>query len=135
MLAGFGVEALIRQAQALDRFSADDVGVDDFVDIGFSDVAVPDSIGVDHDIWAMLALVEASRLIRSDSALQAVLGEFLLEQLLQFGFGERIAASAGMARGAMVSTDEDVLFEFRHDGVRFYLIREKSGARGSNFRG
>jgi hypothetical protein len=65
----------------------------------------------------VLALIEAAGLICADAAFQSTLGEFPLEELLQPGFGGRIATSAGMARRALVSADEDVSFEFRHENA------------------
>lgn len=102
------------QAKTLYWLSADDMRVDDLVNIGFGDVAVPDGLGIYHDVWSVLALIEAAGLIGADSALQATLGEFLLEKFLQAGLGGGIAASAGMARRALVSAYEDVVLEFRH---------------------
>jgi hypothetical protein len=114
VLAGWRVEAFVGESKAFDWLSADDVRVDDFVDVGFRHVAIPDGPGVDDDGRAVLALVEASGLISACAAFQSALGEFLLEEFLQTGFGERIAASAGIARRTLISADKDVMFEFRH---------------------
>ena len=114
MLAGFGVQARVRDAQSLDRLSADDVRFDDLIHIGFGDVAVPDRFGIDHKVGSMLALVEAAGLVGSHSAHEPVLRQFLLEELLQLGLGRGIAASSRMACGALVSANEDMFVEFRH---------------------
>jgi len=114
MFAGCGVEAGICQSKPLDRLALDDVGLHDLVDICFGDPAVPNCLGIDHHVGAMLALVETPGLVRAHSAFQSTFGEFLLEEFLQASFGCWIAASPGMPRRALVSTDEDVLFEFWH---------------------
>lgn len=114
VFAGRSVQAGVGQAKAFYRPAAKDVRLDDFLDVGFGDVSVPDGVGVDDDVGAVLALVEASRLIGADFAFQAALGQSLFEELLQFGFGGGIAASTGMTRGTLVSADEDVFIEFGH---------------------
>jgi len=73
------VQARIGQHQTLDGFAADDVRVDDFVDVGFGDVAIPDSIGINNQVRAVLALIEAAGLVGADFALEAALRQFLLE--------------------------------------------------------
>jgi len=55
--------------EPLDWSAADDVRLDNLVYVGSSDVAVPDRIRVNHQVRAMFALVEASRLVRADTAL------------------------------------------------------------------
>ena len=114
VLAGFRVQARVGDTQALDWLSADDVGFDNFIHIGFGDVAVPDCVGVDDNIGPVFALIEAAGLVGSHSALQAALRQLLLEQLLQLGLGGGIAAASGMACWALVSAHEDMFVEFRH---------------------
>ena len=43
------------------RPAADDVLLDDFVDVALGDAAVPDIVGIDDDVRALLALIEAAR--------------------------------------------------------------------------
>jgi hypothetical protein len=114
VFAGFGIQAGVGQAKALHGVSANDVGIDNLVDIRFGDMAIPDGLGINDDGGSVLTLIETSGLVGAHSSLQPALGEFLLEELLQFGFGRRIATSTGIAGRALVSADEDVLFEFRH---------------------
>src|SRR5215472_8711945 len=79
--------------------------------------AVPDGFGINDDVGTVLALVEASGLVRADTAFESALGQLLLEEFLQAGFGLGIAASAGMACGTLVAADEDVMFEFGHQTI------------------
>lgn len=60
MFAGGRVKAGIGQHQALDGFAADDVRFDDLIDIGFGDAPVPDRVGIDDQVRAMFALIEAT---------------------------------------------------------------------------
>jgi hypothetical protein len=73
------IQASFSQPQALDRLSADDVGFDNLINIGFADVPVPHGIGIDDQIRAVLALIEATRLIGPYLAFEAAFREFLFE--------------------------------------------------------
>jgi hypothetical protein len=97
--------------------ATDNVGVHDFIHVSQSDSAVPDRFGIDHEIRPMLALVQASRLVGTHSALQTALGQFLLEQLLQLGLLRWITTSPGMSWRAQVPADENVALEFRHTNI------------------
>ena len=72
-------EAIVGQHQALDWIASYYVRRDDFVDIGFGDVSIPDCFGVNHDVRAMFALIETAGLVRSHFAFEAALRKFLLE--------------------------------------------------------
>jgi len=82
VLAIGGVDAGIRQHQALDGFAANYVRVDDLVHIGGSYATIPDGIGIDDKVGSVLALVKAAGLVRAHFPLQATLGQFLLKKLL-----------------------------------------------------
>lgn len=114
MLTCFRVEAVFGETQALDGPPFDDVRLHNLLDIGFADMSIPDRFGINHNVRSVLALVEASGLIGAHAAFQPMLGEFLLEDLLQPRFRSRIAASPRMARGALVSANEDMSFELGH---------------------
>jgi hypothetical protein len=117
VFAGCRIKAFVGQHQALDWFAADYVRVDDLVYVSLGDVSVPDGIGINNEIWAVLALVETARLVGPHYALEASLRQLLLEQFLQFCLAGRIAASARILGRALVAAYENVFFELRH-GVR-----------------
>ena len=77
-----GVQTVFPQTQPFHWTTTDDVRLDDFFDVISGDPAVPHAVGVDHDIGAVLALIEASRLVCTNSAFQAALRQFLLEEFL-----------------------------------------------------
>ena len=68
MFASWSVEAGIGNTEAFYWEASEDVGVDDFVDVGFGDVSVPDGVGIDDDVGAVLALIKASGLVGTDAA-------------------------------------------------------------------
>jgi len=109
-----GVETVVGEHQALDRLAADDVRFDDFIDIGFGNVPVPHSVGIDDQVRAVLALIETARLVCPYFALQAAFREFLFEQFLQLCLADGIAASPRIFRRALVAADENVSFELGH---------------------
>jgi len=79
MFARGSVQASVGQHQALDRFAADDVGVDDFIDVGHANVSIPNRIGIDNEVWAVFALIETPRLVGPYFAFEAAFREFLFE--------------------------------------------------------
>ena len=68
MFTDFGVQAFVFQTETLYWFSAHDVGLDNFFDVGFCHSAVPDCIRINYDVRAVFALIQAARLISADSA-------------------------------------------------------------------
>ena len=90
------------------------MGIDDFVDVGFGHVAIPDGFRVDHEIGAVLALIETALLVGPDPAFETALGQFLFEELLQPGLSEWIAAAPRMPLRTLVAADENVVFEIGH---------------------
>jgi hypothetical protein len=108
------IQAFIREHQARDGFSANNVGLDDFVDVSLGDVSVPDGVGIDHEIRAVLTLVETARLVGSHSTLEAAFGQLLFEQFLQFRLAVWVAASPRVTWRALVAAYKNVLFELGH---------------------
>jgi len=74
MVACRRVQALVGQHQSLDRFAAENMRVDDFIDVGFADMAIPDRFRVNDYSGSVLALIEAAGLIGPYSAFKAALG-------------------------------------------------------------
>ena len=114
MFARCCIQAIVREHQALDWLAADDVRFDDLVDVGLGDVSIPDGVGIDHEIWAMLALIEAAGLVGSHFAFEAAFGQLLLEEFLQVRVTGGVAASPRMSRRALVAAHENVFFELGH---------------------
>jgi hypothetical protein len=114
MLAGGGVQAFIGQSKALDWFASYDVGFDDLLNVSLGDESIPYGLGIDHEIRAVLALIETAGLVGSHFAFEASFCQFLLEEFLQFGLARGIAASPRISWRALVAAYEDVFFELRH---------------------
>ena len=132
MFAGWGVKAGFGQAQALHRFSPHDVGLDNLIDIGLGDMPVPDCVGIDDDVRAVFALIEAARLISAYLALQSAFCQLLLEEFLQPGLGGGIAAPPGMSRRTLVSANENMFFELRHQISNFNLTGQSHDTNTSS---
>ena len=79
MFARGSIQAAIGHHQALNWLAADDVRVNDFIDIGLGDEAVPYGFGIDHEVRAVFALIEAARLVGTHFAFEAPFRQFLLE--------------------------------------------------------
>jgi hypothetical protein len=108
-----GVEDGVGNDQTRYRRAADDVGVDDFVDVLGLNASIPDCFGVNHDCWAQFTLVEAAGFVGAH-IFNATLSQLSFEQALQFALAGGVAATARVACFALVHADENVLVEFRH---------------------
>ena len=107
----FCIEALVGQAQALDRAPADQVLVDDFGGVFRADVAVPDRLGVDNHCPTVLALIEAAGLVDTDPRRQAgSLGQ-LLDGGVELGLPVGVAGGAWGVLGTGVGTDKYMAFK------------------------
>jgi hypothetical protein len=117
VLAACAVQALVFQHQALNRTPADNVGVHDFIHVRQRDSAIPDGLGIDHEIRPVFALVQAAGLVGAHSTLQTALSEFQLKQLLQLGPGGWITTSARVSGRPLVPADKNMALEFRHPTI------------------
>ena len=73
------IEEVEEQLSVLWKMSADNMRIDDLVDVSAGDVPIPDCLGIYDNIRPVLALVEASCLVSSHLALESALRELLLE--------------------------------------------------------
>ena len=119
MLASCCIETRISDAQAFHRTFANDVRLYNFVHVREGYIAVPDAFGVHHDGWAVLALVQATGLIRPHLGLNSDLGQLGLEGAVQVAAGGRVAATARMSLGTLVAADKDMFFKLRHGYAGF----------------
>jgi len=117
------VQAGVRNQQPLHGFASNNVRFDDFIYVAGSHPAIPDVIGIDHHVRPVLALIEASGLIRSHTMFVSEHCQLLLERQLQLRLPRGIAATAWMSIGALVAADEDVSFKLRHK----FNLQEKGG--------
>ena len=114
MRATGGIDAFVGQHEALYRTAVHDVGFDNLFDIPLSDTSVPDTFWIDHHGRAMFALIEASRHVRAHPFFESTQREFLLEEILQLGLGGGVAATARMARFALIAANEQVFLKLGH---------------------
>jgi hypothetical protein len=108
---------LLSYLQAFHNATVLQVFADDFVDIGFIDVGVPDAVGVHHEHRAIIATVEATCLVDADIA-------FALETerrnaALGIGLHSSCAAviAGDFAFAALIAAEEDVVLEILAHGV------------------
>ncbi len=114
MRARLGIEAGSGKPQPLDRPAMDEMLSNDFIHIFEPDKAVPDGLGIDHDGWPMLTLIEAAGLIGADEVLEPCGFDGILES----GF-DLLASLWKTARPryvfvALVGADKEVTLKFRH---------------------
>src|SRR6056297_387931 len=105
-------DGFVGQHQALDRLAADDVALDDFLEVVFVDVGVPDSIRIDDQHRPQFATVQAAGGVgaRAAGAGQPQFLEAFLGPVAQLGRAALGARRPVGALGALVGAEEQVPF-------------------------
>jgi len=117
MGTAFGVDALRRQTQPLDRAAADQVLFNDLRHVADLHEAVPDGFRIDDDRHAVLALVETAGLIDADFSLETAIFNLGLQKLPDLRRLLLRATSARMSRLAGVRANKDVSLKGRHIAI------------------
>lgn len=126
MRATGSVDAIVWKHEALDGFAVHDVRLDDLLNIGGRDTAVPHAIRIDDHRGPVFALVETAGHVRAHPLLESTQGEFLFEKELELSLARRIAATARMSGFALIAADEKVLLELGHK-LKFTGFRGRDG--------
>jgi hypothetical protein len=109
--AAGGVDATLGQAETLDWPASHKVLADNFVHIRGLDRAVPDSVGVDDDGWAMLALVEAASLVGANRGGEARGLQLIFENGVQRSDAVAGARRPGTPGFAAIGAYKNVAFK------------------------
>jgi hypothetical protein len=118
--AALGIDAIVGNAEALNGAAVGQMLFDDLGGVFRLDSAVPDGLRVDDDGRAVLALVEAERLVDADTGEAGGLGQ-LLKLREDFALSIGSARGAGSPLGANVMTDKDVMLEKRQSVILLLL--------------
>jgi hypothetical protein len=129
----FSIEAGSGQSQPFHRAAMHKVLVDNLIYIFKPDKAIPDSLGIDHNRWTVLALVEAAGLVGADKMLQSSLFDGILEGgfKLLTAFGKAAWPRRGFV--AFVGADKDMVLKCRHGRVFLRLSLSLPCAGGGAF--
>jgi hypothetical protein len=111
---GDRVEAIVGDYQTAHRLAAEDVRLDDLVQVFVAYSSVPYRFRINDHIRSVLALVETARLVGANAALKSARGELGFERFLQLGLAGRVATSARRGSVAHVGADEDVALKLGH---------------------
>src|SRR5437868_13004887 len=101
------------QPQPLHRLASYQVLLHDLLHVRLGDVAVPDGVRVDDHRAAVLAVVEATRLVRADLLIEPAGPQRRLELLQQLRRPLARAVTLLGLRRPLVEADEDVLAKRR----------------------
>ena len=80
--------------------------------------SIPNRLGIDDDVRAMLALVQAARFVGANLSFQTTLRHRGLKQLVEFPGAIGIATPSWMSGIALIGADKDMPVEFCHRGDR-----------------
>ena len=103
-----------RHQQAVYNFAADDMVDQDLSNVGLRPRPIPDAFGVDDDTRAVLAMIEASRLVGANDAFKPEPVYFLFHKLLKAHRTVIRARPPWVALGTLVDAHEDVTAEVGH---------------------
>src|SRR5262249_5580838 len=112
------VQAGVGDQEVIEDLPPDEGLLDDPGHVLGRHAAVPDPLGVDHDGRAVLALIEAARVVGAGERPEAGLLQGLLEGVAQVLLALGVAAAALVAGLADVAADEDMVREGRHAWVQ-----------------
>jgi hypothetical protein len=112
--AALGIDALVFDSEPLDRLAADDVALQDLLDIFELDIPVPNSLGINDHVGAVLALVEAPRRVGPHRGLQVPLLDLYLEALSKTSAPIGVATASRVPLRAGVGANEEVVLETGH---------------------
>src|SRR2546427_11275922 len=101
------------QPQPLHRLASNQMLLDDLLHVRLGDVAVPDGVRVDDHRAAVLAVVEATRLVRADLLIEPAGSQRRLELLQQLRRALARAVTLLGLRRPLVEADEDVFAKRR----------------------
>jgi hypothetical protein len=123
MFTGFGVNAGIGQQQSFYRAPSHQMRCNNFSNIRFRDVPIPDGFRIDDNCWSMFTLVQAASLVDANPVLETCRVDGLLEPCLQLRFAIGITAGTSAAGFALVGTDKYVpLILCQEDRSRKYPV-------------
>jgi len=113
------IDAVLGNQKSLHDLTAQQMSLQDFVDIGQFDTAVPDSLGIDDDAGSVFALVQAATAIGPHRGAKAPSLDGLLEGGTEKLGALRIAATPWMTLGTLVSTNEKMMSVVGHRNARW----------------
>jgi hypothetical protein len=123
------VQAIVGDHETAHWLAADDMGLDDLVQIFLTYAAIPNRFGIDDHVGAVLALVKTAGLIGAHTTFESALGELGFQRFLQFSLARRVAASARTRGVADVSANEDVALELHSFSLTLTLNADPSTRR------
>ena len=123
---------MARHQQAFHQFTLDHVSFHDFGHVGFSAHPIPDPFRINDDARTIFAMIQTSRLVGANHAVDPEPLNFLFEEGVKFHGSIVRATSPGVSFRALVDADKDMMFESTHVSVSFLPLplKERAGVRG-----
>lgn len=108
------IEALVRDFQPFDWFSAQNVRIQYLVNIARCYVTVPGRFRINNDVRSVLALIETACLIGANLSFEPSFRNSRFEELVQLSRACWIATSPWVSVRPLIGTYKDVVLKFRH---------------------
>jgi len=114
MQATLCIQARIGQQQPLHRPPMHQMLRHNLLHILHMNKPIPDRIGIHHDHWPMLTLIQAPQLIRPNFPLQPCLFQSILERRLQLSAALPATAQTRSTLIALIGTNKNVMLKLSH---------------------
>ena len=132
---------MARHQQAFHQFTLDHVSFHDFGHVGFTAHPIPDPFRINDDARTVFAMIQTSRLVGANHAVESEPLNFLFEEGVKFPGPIVRATSPWISLRALVDADKDMMFESTHVSVLSLSLsssvsylplpsRERAGVRG-----
>lgn len=117
MRATPSVQTFFGYAKALHRAASDQMLGDDGFGVRWSDVPIPDGLGIDHNHGTVLALVKTAGFVDTHPASESGIFGQLLQARVQFAFSVAGTGRPRRFKRPEVVADEDMAFKLGQRGT------------------
>ena len=121
---------MARHQQAFHQFTLDHVSFHDFGHVGFIAHPIPDPFRINDDARAIFAMIQTSRLVGANHAMEPEPLNFLFEEGVKFHGSIVRATSPRISFRALVDADKNMMFEATHVSVSFLPLSLAGEGRG-----
>ena len=123
---------MARHQQAFHQFALDHVSFHDFGHVGFIAHPIPDPFRINDDARTVFAMIQTSRLVGANHAVEPEPLNFLFEEGVKVHGSIVRATSPGISFRALVDADKNMMFEATHISVSSLSpLRESAGVTPS----
>jgi hypothetical protein len=100
--------------ESLNRTVMDQMLIDDFVNVGLVNIAIPSSLGIDHHDWTIITTIEAACAVNPNLSWPAFFQGFYFFLRVGLHLVGAASCAAGGAIFSLVYAEKDMFFKVAH---------------------